>query len=221
MDRDDKKPDRKRDMTTGLLRQRRNLISVSIIIILYYVGNIEISQLNFLGNRIKLGNPNVISYFLWLLFFYFFYRYWLYFKEEPKDRYDIDYGQLVDRLCTPIFKRIATKQNNQNHDEEKLKEILKFRQFPLVKSGNYNKLSMLKAESFGCNPASSSKENIHSNETVSAIYYEFCFIPIKIYACLSMAFRDSRFSDYYLPFLIALIAVLISITQLIFDEIIQ
>lgn len=204
MSEEEPKPDRERDMTAGLLRQRRNLIAVSVILFFYNLGGLKITKINILGNYIEVGNPSIFSFALWLFFTYFLYRYWLYFKEEPMGRYEYDYRARLDQLCLPLFRKIALRQNNQKYSEEKLIEILKEREFSLHKSGNYKSLSFLKAES---NAIKLMRQGKHDDEHVTAVYYKFMFWPFHIVVNTKMAYTDSRFSDYYLPFIFSFIAV--------------
>lgn len=65
-------------MDEGILRQRRNLVTISIIIIIFYIAGGSFKSI--LGVSIK--NPEYIEYFLSIAFMYLLWRYWLYSKGE-------------------------------------------------------------------------------------------------------------------------------------------
>ena len=58
-------------MDEGYLRQRRNLISISILILLTTLAGTEI---NLLFPRAEFKNPGVAEFFIWIGFSYFWYR---------------------------------------------------------------------------------------------------------------------------------------------------
>jgi len=57
------------------LRQRRNLIGISLIIFFVTFSGIHLSKLNFLGNELEIGRPYFINVGLWLAYFYWLARY--------------------------------------------------------------------------------------------------------------------------------------------------
>ncbi len=57
------------------LKQRRNLIVVSLVIIFYEVADIEITQINILGNTALINNPEIVLYCIVAFFIYFNWRY--------------------------------------------------------------------------------------------------------------------------------------------------
>ncbi|MCU4677031.1 hypothetical protein N7931_15460 [Catenovulum sp. 2E275] len=73
---------RDRELSPGLLRQRRNLLGISILMILFSSSGAVIDKVNILGNNINIQNPQIIPYFISLLFLYFLIRYFQYFNEE-------------------------------------------------------------------------------------------------------------------------------------------
>lgn len=59
--------------------ERRNLIVMSLAIIVYYwgVGEIVTNEARFLLVNVKFHNPKVLFIFVWVLFLYFIFRYWV------------------------------------------------------------------------------------------------------------------------------------------------
>ncbi|ELB2790272.1 hypothetical protein ACE1OG_18035 [Aeromonas hydrophila] len=73
---------RYRDISEGLLRQRRNLMVVSMLMPLFFLSGASIEKINLLGTVVSVSNPVVIKYALIILFSYFLLRYWQYYQEE-------------------------------------------------------------------------------------------------------------------------------------------
>jgi hypothetical protein len=57
------------------IRQRRNLILLSLSIITYKAGEVQIPKINLLGNEIPLRTPEIITFWLIVFFIYFSWRY--------------------------------------------------------------------------------------------------------------------------------------------------
>lgn len=63
----------------GLLRQRRNLMTVCILLWLLKYGQVEFSKLSFAGFDVTFNRPEALYLCLWAAFAYFLYRYYQYF----------------------------------------------------------------------------------------------------------------------------------------------
>jgi hypothetical protein len=93
-------------MSEGLIRQRRNLISVSCVLIFLKFAGVEISKLSFLGlDFSELKNPSAFYLLIWVVYFYFTFRYYQYFWQEGKSRllsyYRSDTNQcIIDKAWT-------------------------------------------------------------------------------------------------------------------------
>lgn len=79
------------DMSPGLLRQRRNLVAVSLVLIFLELSNAKIHTFQLMGIHITFEQPEAL---FWMLFFsvlYLAYRYHLYLIQEPgpglRDKY--------------------------------------------------------------------------------------------------------------------------------------
>jgi hypothetical protein len=67
---------------THFLKQRRNLMIISLLIIFYKVGEADFSKPSFLGNEVTLEKPEAIPFFLSVFLVYFSLRYYTAFREE-------------------------------------------------------------------------------------------------------------------------------------------
>ncbi len=73
---------RKRDMSQGFLRQRRNLLLISILVPLFYFSEASIEKVNFFGTIITLKKQELVYFLMFIFYGYFFLRYWQYYREE-------------------------------------------------------------------------------------------------------------------------------------------
>ncbi len=71
------------DMSPGLMRQRRNLMIISVLMPLYFLSGATIEQIILLGTKIQLQNPSVVSWGLCIFFAYALWRYRQYYLKEP------------------------------------------------------------------------------------------------------------------------------------------
>lgn len=71
-------------MSADLLRQRRNLLITSLVLIAINLAGATVkSDVSVLGASIQFANPERIVWGAWVLWAYFFVRYWQYLNEEP------------------------------------------------------------------------------------------------------------------------------------------
>lgn len=79
-------------------RQRRNLILVTTILLVFYIIGFEIDKINFLGNSATLNNAEHVDAALWLLLLYFFTRYMQYFFQVNHFEFHKEYQKTYDAL---------------------------------------------------------------------------------------------------------------------------
>lgn len=93
----DEQKARYRDISDGLLRQRRNIMLVSLLLPLFFLSGASIDKINILGTIITVANPTIIKYSLVVLFGYFFLRYWQYYQEETYVK------NMARQMCEHIY----------------------------------------------------------------------------------------------------------------------
>lgn len=71
------------EMSAGLARQRRNLLIISILIIVFAEGGVVIEDFSLIGLKLKFKDFRIVYISLWVLFSYFLIRYYQYCREEP------------------------------------------------------------------------------------------------------------------------------------------
>lgn len=83
-------------MSPDFLRQRRNLIGISVIIILFKVAEISTDKILLLGTSFDIGKPEIIPYFIWAIWFYFLLRYYQYIKSEKEFGFSDNFKKWVN-----------------------------------------------------------------------------------------------------------------------------
>lgn len=103
----------------GFLRQRRNLIIGTLIVLFLETTVSPPESLSILGVSLKITNSAYIIYWLWILTFYWLIRFFQYLppleqiREKVVAEYRLSMKRLLVRVANKEFhKRIPTKQNS-------------------------------------------------------------------------------------------------------------
>lgn len=103
--------DRTTDMSAGMLRQRRNLLGISVFMPIYLYSGAKMYKISFLGNEAKIENPEIITYSLIAMFLYFLLRYYQYFNEE---RGVIEFRAKMDDANSLVLKDLIADKVKKN-----------------------------------------------------------------------------------------------------------
>ncbi len=168
------------------IKQRRNLILISLFVIFYEVGNLTIEEINFLGNKSKLGNPEIVTFFLIVAFTYFSLRYYTACREiKGISKFLYGCSARAENKC----KAFVTKKYFEPQKE-------KFKAVDQITRTKFTRTYMLRSERRGENG-----EPLHVKIVVKCrfIYnYTLSLLPTIIHT--------SKFTEYVLPYIIAIIA---------------
>lgn len=74
----------KKELSGGLLRQRRNLILMSLLMPLFFLSGASVNQINMFGTIIHLTNQKGINIAIFVIYVYFLWRYLQYYLEEER-----------------------------------------------------------------------------------------------------------------------------------------
>lgn len=191
----------------GFVRQRRNLMMMSVALFLVETAGVKFSELNLLGSKLFIENPDVINKGLWIAFIYWVYRYYVYFHDiGPKGFMD----QYSARMLNYVY-AIALKQLKR--DSVKME--------PLVKEGRtklrlghdhtYYRRSLWSYEIKLAVIASLAKRDDDNPKSLDFDHY-VVRAPISLAIAHTRAWmyvltRTHLFSEYLLPFVVALLPV--------------
>lgn len=188
------------ELSEATSRQRRNLLLTSVALMLTSHAGVTFGDnLKLLGASVKLTNPEVIFTFLMVSHIYFAWRYYQYFH--------------VDQA------HIALRSQYRNLLDKKLDQILMgylFRSLPkgvtsITGSYSYSQISKTR-ENHGFYEVKVDFPSGQDSESSSKIVA----VPTKIFklrgipVALKFMFRGKILTDYYLPFSLALYALVIN-----------
>ncbi len=178
------------DMSEGLIRQRRNLISVSCILIFLKFAGVEISKLSFLGlDFSELEKPSAFYLLIWLVYFYFVLRYYQYFWQEGKPKLISYYNQ---NIAQALINKVWTNAKNEEVDG-------RFRSY------EPNTVEELKDNDWKY------KAEYRKEDGTFIILDKTLFkrerVKCRALMMINLTCNTSIFTDYILPFLLAIAAL--------------
>lgn len=71
-------------MDEDILRQRRNLIAISTVLILFDFADVQIAKVGVLGTELVVGSPDVLILFIWTIWAYLLLRYYQYWRRDSR-----------------------------------------------------------------------------------------------------------------------------------------
>jgi hypothetical protein len=84
----------------GFVRQRRNLIVVSVVLLFADALAFRFAEINILGNRMELAEPVRVTPILWAVWSYLLLRYWQAFREHGSESFATFVKGYVGRSAT-------------------------------------------------------------------------------------------------------------------------
>jgi len=182
----------KHEMSEGFLRQRRNLIITSLILLIIDYGGIVIEKISFVGVFVKLNDPDTLKTILAMFSIYFFIRYIQYYSHNSKNFEEINIlnnkkmGVFFKKKAENMIKLIFSKEASFYHgfrEEQSFYTALKKSKWKI-------KIDL-------------DKDN-KSSIFIKIKRYKF----IKPYLKAKIAFSTNQLiTDYYLPPMLFLITV--------------
>lgn len=91
-------------MNADLLRQRRNLIAISAILLIFDFAQVKITKVSVLGTELLVGNVQVLMFCAWALWAYFTLRYYQYWRAEPNRHIRDAFRHQLDRYARSYTK---------------------------------------------------------------------------------------------------------------------
>ena len=178
------------DLSPGLLRQRRNLMVVSLIIIFMEVSGAQLGNISLLGVSITFDKPESISLFLIAFLVYFLYRYSLYYRQEGHSFR----GVFCNELYQKSWRKIQAIRNEKFPSE-------------IDRGGNFN-ICRLKKTGFLKGLASTDISDGMGGLLKQDFEVEIIKLWKEILASIFVVLFKERFvTDYCMPFIISVFAL--------------
>ena len=185
----------------GFIRQRRNIILASLVLAFAQGTHLTVHEFNFFGTKASIDSPVSTVPYLWVLWVYFLWRYWQAFwalgRNPTQTRYHIVKKIYLERFAAK--RGLASDKNIikiwMPHDREESTE----RGAKVVLVANL-------AEQTGT--GGPSQKNIEVDLSYSDL------LRIRARSILHLIVISDEFSEYYVPFGIAAIPLLVLIWQI-------
>ena len=91
-------------MNADLLRQRRNLIAISAVLLIFDFAKIKITKVSVLGTELLVGNVQVLMACAWVIWAYFLLRYYQYWSAEPDSHIRDTFNNRLDKYVRSYTK---------------------------------------------------------------------------------------------------------------------
>jgi|GEM_PF-2296649 hypothetical protein len=175
------------DMSEGLIRQRRNLISVSCILVFLKFAGVEISKLSFLGLDFdELKNPSAFYLLIWVAYFYFALRYYQYFWQEGRSKVTNNY---ISGVRNRTINKVWTNAKKSKINGE-------FRTY------EPNTLEELEANDWKYEATYRKADG--TKIVVGMVLEKKERVKCRVNTIINLTFHTSIVTDYLLPFLFAI-----------------
>jgi hypothetical protein len=188
----------------AFIRQRRNIISISLFIFFYTLLGIHIHEINIFGTKAEIGNPSHIETILWIFWAYFLLRY---YQHCPNQEFFIEYRQ---KLNSYADKAADLKVTSILSDNEKSTEFTKSN-IQLSQIGMEDKYRWKYRFSGNVEYDNNSKPYVvgYNDESFEISLADMRFPRFR--AFMSVCINTPYFTDYILPYILALTPVCLSV----------
>lgn len=98
-------------MNADLLRQRRNLIAISAVLLIFDFANVTVEKVSVLGTELLVGNVKVLMFSAWILWGYFLLRYYQYWNAEQDRHIRDSFNKCLDKYARSYTKAAAIQDS--------------------------------------------------------------------------------------------------------------
>lgn len=96
-------------MNQDLLRQRRNLIAISAVLVVFDFAQVTITKVSVLGTELLVGNAKILMVCAWVLWAYWLLRYYQYWRTEPDQHIRTSFKSRLDAYARSYTKAKAVQ----------------------------------------------------------------------------------------------------------------
>lgn len=186
-------------------KQRRNFIALSLIVIIYHTGEITLNEINFLGTKIDIANPETVTALLHIFFLYFAWRFWNAFSDINawKKHVKKPLSEFVHKKTETLALRIMREKikKHENLDSCFL-SVCNWRNHSYV--CNIQKISDFKSTTVKYPPV---------------VIKGKVLFKIRFNCTIQELLGKSIFSEYIFPFLLGILAVITIFNPTIIQEV--
>jgi len=192
-------------VTNGFIRQRRNLIVISLCLLVYDSFGLDLEKVNIFGNELNVQNHDLLPTALWIIYAYFFIRYYQYFNDLYDrgiiTKYRIQVNKLLINWAYAKGKKDYIIENNIN-DTSKYKFGVPESHFSEIETWKITIEG--KASAIISTKINNGLATNNDLITFRHVANWAVIIRFKIQSIFHVCFRTHLVSEYYLPFIIAI-----------------
>lgn len=185
--------DKEKLIYDNFIRQRRNLMAISLVLFFYISSGIVIDTINILGNSFKVSSPSHVGGVLYIVWGYFLLRYYQYFRHLPLTEIRLEYFKKMDKNISIVGVKLAKKV--YKNSDKFLSNINVFRKEKKWMVGMYVDIT-------DETPSYLRKDREEIN-----IDTKHLIMP-RLKASFHIAINTRVITEYFLPFLVALLPIL-------------
>lgn len=189
------------ELSDATLRQRRNLIVTSVIIIFIHYADVKFgSEQKLQGFSITLGNVDAINLFLNVALIYFLWRFYQYFSADKA--FSMLRGQFTNTLTERLDRKVTEKIFEARPEIKSLGGDFSYRHLKKISNKEYliTPTTYVPKEGY-----SGVNEEVPLEVILPKNSIEFTRLP----AVVAFAFRGKILTDFYIPYVFTLCALII------------
>ncbi len=192
------------DIAASFIRQRRNLMIVSLVLLFAESAELTIEKLNIFGNELRLAHPETATYALWIGWIYWLWRYYVYFHDLGEKGFLREYHKRMLELVRQValFQLKRDPQFIKDHADKGRTTIA----IPKSAMSFYERSSLRYVVKIGGEAYSPKDDNVSPGEFRMDRYIvdnRPLLILANIRAWLYVLLRTHLLSEYLLPYLVA------------------
>lgn len=198
------------EIRRSLVAERRGLLLTSFVLFFYEQAGLRIDKISVFGNEVSLSDPWWVSVAIWVLWLYFGLRYLQYFMATQDTGFSDAYKEWMRRIITQsAFRRF---KKSFLPDEEHTGYIPSFKlrdeKFPLVDFGIWS-VELDISIAYQKNGVTATGKTYKEEVKAAGLLWA------RVRAAFCVLFLTHVATEYYLPFLVALLPLVSPLSSLI------
>jgi hypothetical protein len=196
-------------VTEGFVKQRRNLVAASLALIFYHTSGLVLEKLEIFGNTLNVRDPWLVSVVLWVAFGYFFLRYYQLFRDLGDKGIRSEYAGRLQSIVTRVAER-KLRESYRSMDFGPSSQDIELKDINIAAiRKDRNQWEFRATESKASHTARSLRPDPLQPPM---LYVKGRSLRLaKVRAAFHVAFNTRLLTEYYLPFLVAAIPVLVAV----------
>lgn len=202
--------------STGFVRQRRNLILVSLVLLFAQLHSVTFLKFSLFGTDLGIEKPVNPELYIWIAFFYLLWRYYVYFHDEGEKGFVAKHRSRLTKLVEKIaLQKLETDPDCSKILNGYLREV-NAKEWKLEHSSyGYDTPSRWRWTLNLTISGYIDNRRIPLHAPIPVLVAGIQFFQAKIRAWIYVLFRTTTFSEYIVPFVIAVVPLVVGLRRLV------